>query len=159
MSLPVRVLLLELFRNLTPRCHPHTFLLAYILGKLLQSCKSSWLSYNATMKTDGHHLSLSLLSFLVQYIECIFEVVEESLGVSKAVGTVKFEVIVVIGVGQEKDTLGVGQVFLVVQINPVGDVICIGIRCPLERFTELLNTRVSNRGPTKDRGSVVSHCS
>jgi len=76
-TLLIRKLLSEMFRDLCTGCYPHSRLAINVLNNFLESLETSRLADAATVQSNSHHLWGSLRAFVVKGVEGAFDVVVE----------------------------------------------------------------------------------
>lgn len=86
----------ESLRNGTASCNPDSLFLANVIDKVLQSLETTRSADDAAMQTNRHHFGRTILSLLVQHIERILQMLEESRWCSKSTSGQEFEVVAVI---------------------------------------------------------------
>jgi hypothetical protein len=83
------------FGDLCPSSDPDTFLAIDILDDLLECHESTWLPDAPTMKRNGHHFWLAFITFFIECVESILDVVVEVRWGAEACGNVELIVVAI----------------------------------------------------------------
>jgi hypothetical protein len=104
---------------------PDLLVALHIFHKLAQPLGTAGTADQAAMQADRHHLRLAGLAFGIERIEGIFQILEELLAIGEAGGDGETHVVGVERVGN--DELRLDGVAMTVMVEPVGQVVIIGI--------------------------------
>ena len=101
-----------MLRNVNASRHPHfTFRLGrHILHEPLQRLEAAGLTDDAAVESNGHHLRLTGLTFVVQCVEGGLEVLIEGVGGEDAGRAVELEIVVVVAGACQWTSCGGGLV-------------------------------------------------
>ena len=85
----------EMLCDLCSSSNPYSFLLVDVFNDLLQSSEASRLADASAVESNGHHLGRTFTAFIVEYVECVRDVVVEFSWSSEAGCDVEFVVIAI----------------------------------------------------------------